>query len=288
MNFIKSIIVPINASSENMKILVGTLGCQIGSLPFTYLGLPLGTTKPKVEEFAPLLDRVERKLSACSTLLSYSGRVEYINSVLNPTVTYAMCTFKLHKGLILGIDRIRKQCLWRGNSKRKRGGNLVAWTLAQRPKQKGGLGIKNPLLQNDALLLKQLHKFYSNSDIPWVHQLWFKYYDGKVPHIQREVGSFWWKDIFKLKDLYGFIITCQLGDGSSILFWRDNWARECLDELLPNIAQFARFPDMLVKEVSETTCLEDLFVIPISQAAALELDDLRELVHAFILNNEPD
>jgi hypothetical protein len=119
-----------------------------------------------------------------------------------------MCTFELHKGVIHDIDRIRKQCLWRGNSERKRGGNLVAWSLAQRPKMKGGLGIKNLLLQNDALLLKQLHKFYSKSDIPWVHQLWFKYYAGKVPHIQREVGSFWWKDIFRLKDLYCFITTC--------------------------------------------------------------------------------
>lgn len=136
--------------------------------PMTYLGLPLGTTKPKVEEFAPLLNRVERKLSACPTLLSYSGRVEYINTILTPMVTYAMCTFKLHKGVIHSVDRIRKQCLWRGNSEKKRGENLVAWPLAQRPKHKGGLGIKILCLQNDALLLKQLHKFYSKADIPWV------------------------------------------------------------------------------------------------------------------------
>jgi hypothetical protein len=153
---------------------------------------------------------------------------------------------------------------------------------------KGGLGIKNLLLQNDALLLKQLHKFYSKSNVPWVHQLWFKYYAGKVPHIQREVGSFWWKDIFRLKDLYFLITTCQLGDGSSILFWRDKWAGECLDEMMPNIAQFVRFPNISVKEVSEASCLEDLFIIPISQAAAIELDNLRELVHGFTLTNNPD
>lgn len=111
VNFSKSLLVPINISSEKMKVLAGTLGCQIGTLPFTYLGLPLGTTKPKIEEFAPLLDRVERKLSACSTLLSYSGRVEYINTVLTPTVNYAMCTLKLQKGVIESVDRIRKQCL---------------------------------------------------------------------------------------------------------------------------------------------------------------------------------
>lgn len=165
VNFSKSLLVPINVSDEKMKVLAGTFGCQIWSLPFTYLGLPLGTTKPRIEEFAPLLDRVERNLSACSTFLSYSGRVEYINTVLTPTVNYAMCTLKLHKGVIEDVDRIRKQCLWRGNSARKRGGNLVAWSLAQRPKKKGGLGIKNLYLQNDALLMKQLHKFYSKEDV---------------------------------------------------------------------------------------------------------------------------
>jgi hypothetical protein len=81
---------------------------------------------------------------------------------------------------------------------------------------------------------------------------------------------------------------CQLGDGSSILFWRHNWAGECLDEMLPNIAQFARFSNISVKEVSEASCLEDLFITPISQAAAIELDNLRELVHGFTLTNNPD
>jgi hypothetical protein len=40
--------------------LASTMGCQVGTLPFTYLGLPLGTTRPFVEEFAPLLARMEK------------------------------------------------------------------------------------------------------------------------------------------------------------------------------------------------------------------------------------
>ena len=187
VNFNKSLLLPINVSSEKMQILAATFGCQIGSFPFTYLGLPLGTTKLKIEEFALLLDRVERKLTACSTMLSYSGRVEYINTVITPTASYAMCTLKLHKGVIHSIDGIRKQCLWRGNSERKKGGNLAAWPLVQRPKHKGGLGIKNLKLQNDALLLKHLHKFYSKADIPWVQQIWFKYYQ-QSPTLSKRSG----------------------------------------------------------------------------------------------------
>lgn len=131
--------------------------------------------------------------------------------------------------------------------------------------------------------MKQLHKFYSKADIPWVQQVWYKYYRNMVPHAQREVRSFWWKDIFRLKDLYGFITTCQLGDGTSILFWKDNWAGDCLDELFANIAHFAKHQDLSVKEVCEASCLEDLFDLPISQTAALELEDLRTLIQAFEL-----
>jgi hypothetical protein len=38
--------IPINVLHEDMVILAEEFGCQIGSMPFTYLGLPLGTTKP--------------------------------------------------------------------------------------------------------------------------------------------------------------------------------------------------------------------------------------------------
>ena len=122
----KSQMLPINVSAKKMEVLSQIFGCTIGTLQFTYLGLPMGTTKPKMEDLTPIMDRVERCLSGCSTWLSYLGRLQIINSALSPIVTYTMCTIKLPRGVIESIDRIRKQCLWRGNTDRKRGGNLVA------------------------------------------------------------------------------------------------------------------------------------------------------------------
>ncbi|WVZ99154.1 hypothetical protein U9M48_044493 [Paspalum notatum var. saurae] len=55
INFSKTSMTPINTSQERLKHLASTFGCSAGSLPFTYLGLPLGTTKPKVEDFLPLV-----------------------------------------------------------------------------------------------------------------------------------------------------------------------------------------------------------------------------------------
>jgi hypothetical protein len=119
------------------------------------------------------------------------------NLVITPTNTFAMCTLKIQKGVIDNIDRARKQCIWRGNNTDKKGGNLAAWPLVIKLKNKGGLGVLNLRLQNDALL-KHLHKFYSRQDIPWVNLIWTTYYTDKVPHASREVGSFWWKDVTRL------------------------------------------------------------------------------------------
>jgi hypothetical protein len=77
-----------------------------------------------------------------------------INSAIMPITTYAMCSIKLPVGVIDNIDRVRKQCLWRGSDATKKGGNLVAWSTVQKPKLKGGLGVINLRLQNEALLLK--------------------------------------------------------------------------------------------------------------------------------------
>jgi hypothetical protein len=70
VNFQKSMMVPINLSQEKLNHLTRTFGCSTGSLPFTYLGLPLGLTKPKVEEFMPIVSRCEKRLVSTSIFLS--------------------------------------------------------------------------------------------------------------------------------------------------------------------------------------------------------------------------
>jgi hypothetical protein len=83
MNYHKSCLVPINIDAQKIDLLAASFGCMVGSFPFTYLGLPLGLTKPLVRDFAPLICRVERRLAASSQLLSYAGRLQLINFVLS-------------------------------------------------------------------------------------------------------------------------------------------------------------------------------------------------------------
>ena len=49
VNYEKSFLVPLNVPITQLHSLLNVLGCQQGHFPFTYLGVPLGTTKPKLK-----------------------------------------------------------------------------------------------------------------------------------------------------------------------------------------------------------------------------------------------
>ena len=55
----------------------------------------------------------------------------------------------------------------------------------------GGVGVLNLKTQNEAFLVKNMHKPFNRLDIPWVNLVWEKYYsNGKLPsHVRK--GSFW-------------------------------------------------------------------------------------------------
>jgi hypothetical protein len=141
VNFGKSFLVPINVSDEKTTILSGTLGCQIGTMPFNYLGLSLGTTKPTIQEFMPLLTRIEKRLMGITPLASYAGRLTLYNSVISSLPTDFMSLVQLPINIIEQINKYRRHYLWRGSDLNKKGKCLAAWSKVQRPKGSGGLGI---------------------------------------------------------------------------------------------------------------------------------------------------
>jgi hypothetical protein len=76
-----------------------------------------------------------------------------------------MCTLKIPKTIIKQIDIFRKHCLWRGNDISSKKPPLVAWASVTQRKVNGGLGVLRLETQNDALLIKFLHKFFNSYDL---------------------------------------------------------------------------------------------------------------------------
>lgn len=141
MNYSKSHLVPINVSPEKTILLANTLGCAVAEMPFTYLGLPLGTTKPNVEDFMPLLNKIEKRMMGLNKFLHYSGRLIQVNSILSALSTFYKCTLAIPVSIIHQVDKYRMYYLWENGDLDKRGGCMVAWKDVIRPKEQGGLGI---------------------------------------------------------------------------------------------------------------------------------------------------
>lgn len=153
----------------------------MGKMPFTYLGLPLGTTRPTVSDLAPLIDTVERRLNACSRFLNYGGKLTFVNSVPASLPTFYMCMLKLNKTMVNVVGRAMRHCLWDKQDKERQ--------------FFGCMGLNYLEIQNDALLMRHLFKFFNHHDTPWVDVVWKAYYHNSVPHAAGQVGSFWWRDV---------------------------------------------------------------------------------------------
>jgi len=82
-----------------------------GTLPFTYLGLPPGLNKPRVEEILPLVSKCERRLSRIPAFFTQAGRLELTNVVLSALPTFYLCSLSLPDSIIKQIDKFRKHCL---------------------------------------------------------------------------------------------------------------------------------------------------------------------------------
>ena len=62
VNVLKSEMVPIG-EVPNIHVLAEILGCRIGSLPMTYLGMPLGASHKSPTVWNPILEKIVRKLA---------------------------------------------------------------------------------------------------------------------------------------------------------------------------------------------------------------------------------
>lgn len=276
--------VPINLEETRTALLAQTFGFLVGSLPFTYLGLPLGLTKPRVVEFLPLVTRRERRLTFTSNFLSQAGRLEITNSIFTSFPMFFMSAFQLHKTVIKQVDKYRKHYLWRGADINDKRPPKAAWEMVSLPKTEGGLGVLRLQTQNEALLLKNLHKFFNRLGIPLVHLIWERHYsNGALSSADRKKGSFWWQEILKLLDSYKGLASVTVLDGASCLLWDDLWLHKVPRHHYPQLFSFAKSKGISISAARTADGPADLFHLPLSHMATQQLLSL-----AHDLNSLPE
>jgi hypothetical protein len=189
-----------------------------------------------------------------------------------------MCSVQVPVAVHEYVDQARRHCMWRNSETNAKSKPMVAWNKCTRPKRKGGLGIVNLRNQNMALLLKFLDKFYNKRDIPWVNLIWNSYYaNGEIPHASKD-GSFWWRDILKLCDEFKAIAKCNIGNGTTVLFWQDIWNNCILQQTFPRLFSYAKNKSISVANFLMNNNIQDQFHIPLSIQAFQEYQQLQVLI----------
>ncbi|GKB32138.1 hypothetical protein Tco_0871539 [Tanacetum coccineum] len=141
---------------------------NIGKLPVKYLGVPLITKKIGVKECKPLVDKVRTRVSNWKNkCLSHAGRLQLIASVLSYMQVFWTAIFLLPKQVIYDIERLLEGFLWCQGELTK-GKAKVSWNSVCKPKEQGGLGLKNLRTWNEVLLMKHLWNVATKKETLWV------------------------------------------------------------------------------------------------------------------------
>jgi hypothetical protein len=196
-------------------------GFQIGTLPFTYLGVPIFEGKAKTIYFQPIADKVKLKLSAWkASLLSLAGRVQLVKSVIHSMLLHCILVYSWPMSLIKDLERWMRNFIWSGDvNKRKL--VTVAWHKVCLPIKEGGLGVRSLSKVNKGANLKLCWEMLQ-SNLPWATFLRNRVMKQKSP-IKYLISSSVWSSIKHKYQEATLNSSWLLGNGRNINFWTDSW-----------------------------------------------------------------
>jgi len=110
VNFNKSMLTGVNISESWLSETATMLSWRRGTIPFVYLGLPIGGDSRKISFWKPVVDRIVSRLSSWNhKFLSFGGRLVLLKSVLSSLPVYFLSFFKAPAGIISSIESVFKK-----------------------------------------------------------------------------------------------------------------------------------------------------------------------------------
>jgi len=95
VNFHKSILTGVNVSDSWLLEAASMMSCRRGTIPFVYLGLPIGGDSRKLSFWKPVVDRIVTRLSSWNNkFISFGGRLVLLESILSSLLVYFLSFFK--------------------------------------------------------------------------------------------------------------------------------------------------------------------------------------------------
>lgn len=132
-NMTKSSVVPIRCNEDIVETARQHMDCQVATLPYKYLGLPLSIKRLTKADLQPILDKVADALPGWkAALMARSGRLIMVKAVLTVIPVYLLIPLDVPKWFLKAIDKWRRQFLWRGRQQLNGEHCPVAWARVTR------------------------------------------------------------------------------------------------------------------------------------------------------------
>ncbi|XP_078152638.1 uncharacterized protein LOC144547828 [Carex rostrata] len=225
------------AVSESQQIIISQiLQVPLGATTDMYLGAPIQTGRVT---FDFLIEKVSAKLQVWkSRLLSPAGRLVLIKAVLLSIPIYYMATTFLPQSVINTINGLVRRFFW-GAGDKSRYLAYISWDTITKPKEEGGLAVRDLKAMNEAMLLKALWKIAAGSDAMWVQMVVAKYIPrSKLWTSKRTYNCTpFWRAIMKLRTLLLPMIKWCIGDGEKCEVFGQPWCPEALCTMPQNVNQ---------------------------------------------------
>jgi len=299
VNFNKSMLTGINISDSWLSEAALVMNCRRGTIPFIYLGLPIGGDPRKLSFWKPVVDRIVSRLSKWNNkFLSFGGRLVLLKSVLSSLPVYFLSFFKAPAGIISSIESIFKKKIW-GGSEDHRKIAWINWETICTPKYARGLGVRWIGAFNLALLGKWCWRMLTDKKGLWYRVLKARY--GEVGGRLQEGGrntSSWWRMLARVREGVGEGVgrwfddntRRVIGDGRDTLFWYDTWVGELpLRVRYPRLFDLAVLKECMVEEMSRLGWGERRARVWRRRLLAWEEESVREcsvLLHNIVLQDE--
>lgn len=212
---------PINIRSS----LSAGVGIALEVRQAKYLGLPLFLGLSKKDLFEYIKVRTVNRLRSWKDITpNGAGREILLKAVVLPLASYAMSCFRLPKILMNQISAESAKFWW-GSRNGERKIHWVSWEKLRRCKGEGGMGFRDMVAFNRALIAKQGWKLMSGES-----SLFKQIFKGRYfPHTSflhapvRAQSSWAWKSLAWARPLLEKGWRWQVVSGSEIRVWEDPW-----------------------------------------------------------------
>ncbi|GJY08595.1 putative RNA-directed DNA polymerase, partial [Tanacetum coccineum] len=257
LNLHKSNLYGVGVNSDDVTNLATLTGCKSQSLPFLYLGLPVGMNMSRLKGWDPILAKFKNRLSKWkASMLSIGGRSTLVSSVLGALGTYYLSLFPMPVNIANSLEATRAKFFW-GSTDDERKIQWIEWKSVLAPKKYGGLGIGSLQALNLSLIQKWRLRYVHNH-----HSLWVKVVssihgssiDG-ISFNNLQKNSIWARIINSIKGMHdkGIIIHSnlkrKLNNGVSTKFWHDSWIGDSSLRLrFPWLFRLDSDPDCFVRD----------------------------------------